>query len=300
MARMLGWRPADPERLANAKRMARFLETSTLPTHPESVDYMTRIPQWLLGRNTSVGSCGPTSVANFVLLVTTILAEWPLAFTDDEIIDLYSRVSGYDPATGANDNGVDMTELLSELVRNGIGFDKRNVKAIAYAALPDPHDVDMLWSASARFGGVLCGADLAQAQDQQTNAGLWDYVPRSGAWGGHAFLTSPRYSDKPGTTEDRTGLVTWAEPIDLTDAFYAKQNAETYVVILPWHLQDKGFLENTDLVTLAADFTTITGKPFPIKVPPKPVDPPVDPPVTQDATAMLTSIRDQINTFLDG
>lgn len=294
MTRMLGWRPADPERLASAKRMARFLETSTLPAHPVGVDYMARIPQWLLGRNQELGTCGPTSVANFVLLVTTLLAEWPLAFTDDEIVDLYTRVSGYNPKTGENDDGVDMTVMLSELVRNGIGFGERNVKALAYAALPDAHDLDLMWSAAARFGGVLCGADLAQAQDKQTDAGLWDYSPRSKPWGGHAFLTGPRYSDEPGTTADRTGLVTWAEPIDLTDAFYSKQNAETYIVILPWHLQDKTFLDNTDLATLAQDYTEITGKPFPIVVPQPPVDPapPVDPPAPADSDRLLAAAFD--------
>lgn len=292
MARKLGMRPADPARLANAKRMARFLETSTLPAHPAGVDYMARIPQWLMGRNGEIGSCGPTSVANLTLLVTTLLAEWPLAFTDDEIVEFYSRVSGYNPATGEGDNGVDMTVMLSELVRNGIGFGERNVKALAYAALPDPHDLDLMWAASARFGGVLCGADLAQAQDKQTDAGLWDYSPRSKPWGGHAFLTGPRYSDVPGTTADRTGLVTWAEPIDLTDAFYSQQNAETYIVILPWHLQDRTFLENTDLATLAKDFTEITGKPFPIDVPPPPVEPPVDPPTSADADRLLAAAFD--------
>jgi hypothetical protein len=301
MTRKLGMRPADPARLANARRMARFLDTSQLPSHPTGVDYMARVPQWLLGRNKEFGTCGPTYVANYILLVTTWLAEWPLAFTDEEILDFYKRSGNpdFDPNTGEGDNGVDMTVMLSELVHNGIGFGARNVKALAYAAI-DSHNTDLMWSAAARFGGLGWGSDLAQAQDKQTDARLWDYVARSRPWGGHATLSAPRYSDVSGTTADRTGLVTWAEVVDATDAFIGKQVAECYIVVLPWHLQDKTFLENTDLATLARDFTEITGKPFPVVVPqpvPEPVpEPPVDPPAPADADRKLAAAFDAWRT----
>lgn len=299
--RKVGLRPTDPERLAAAKRMGRFLLTSVLPTHPDSADYMAKIKKWILGGNDRFGTCGPTSVANFVLLVTSWLAAYGLEFTDDEVFDLYRRSGNpnFNPATGADDNGVDMTVMLTELVRGGIGFGDRNVKALAFAALPDSHDTEQLWGAAVRFGGVLWGADLAQAQDKQTTAGLWDYVARSRSWGGHAILAGPRFVDQPGTAADRTGLVTWAEPINATDTFIGKQVAEAYIVILPWHLQDKTFLANTDLATLAADYTEITGKPFPVVVPTPPVDPnpPVDPPPTPaDADRLLAAAFDDFTS----
>lgn len=301
----LGRRPADPQRLANARRMARFLDTSTVPAHPPAVDYMSRVPQWVLGSNDRFGTCGPTSVANYVLLVTTWLAGQGLVFTDEEIFDFYRRSGNpdFDPNTGAGDGGVDMTVMLSELVRGGIGFGDRNVKALAYAAI-DSHDTDKLWATAALFGGVLWGSDLSVAQEAQTEWGLWDYAPRAREWGGHATFSAPRYTDQPGTKTDRTGLVTWAQVVDATDGFIRHQVAECYLVVLPWHLGSKQFVENTDLATLAGDYEAITGRPFPTDIPtPEPTPEPAPTPTpgpAGDAVALLRDIRDRISGFLGG
>ena len=37
------------------------------------------------------------------------------------------------------------------------------------------------------FGASILAVDLDVAQQGQTDAGLWDYVARSGTWGGHAI-----------------------------------------------------------------------------------------------------------------
>lgn len=282
--RKLGMLSADPERLDNAKRMGRFLDTSTPPAHPAAVDYMSKIKTWILGSNDRYGTCGPTSVANFALLVSTWLGDAPVTFTDDEIFDLYRRSGNpkFDPKTGADDNGVDMTVMLSALVSGGIGFGKRNVKALAYAAIT-PTDTNKLWAAGSLFGGVLWGADLMQAQDAQIGKGLWDYVGRSRPWGGHAVFSAGSYVDRDGTVSDRTDLITWQQRISATDNFIVAQVKEAYVVLFPWHLANKRFVQNTDLATLAQDFTAITGKPFPAVVPPAPAPTPTPAPVPGNA-----------------
>jgi hypothetical protein len=114
--RKLGKRPTDPNR--PVLRMGAHLRSVAF-ARPSVVDYASKVKTWNLGRNDRFGSCGPTSAANFALLVSTVLAEAPVRFTDDEIFDLYRRSGNpdFDPATGADDNGVDMTVLLSELVR---------------------------------------------------------------------------------------------------------------------------------------------------------------------------------------
>lgn len=280
--RRLGKRAPDPTR--PVLDMGSHLMDVAFET-PAEIDYAGRVESWVLGRNYDFGTCGPVSVANFVKLVTTLLADAPVEFTDEEIFDLYRRSdnAGFDPELEwddprQEDNGVIMSVMLSELVKNGIGFGERNVKAVAFGSI-DPRDTDALWAAGALFGGVLWGADLDQAQDEQFVTGQpWDVEPYSPTWGGHAVLAAPRYSDQPGTLADRTGLVTWAELIDATNAFVERQVDEAYVVILPWHLGDRQFIEGLDLAAVAAEYEELTGRPFPAPLPaPEPEPAPVTP-----------------------
>jgi hypothetical protein len=241
-------------------RLGEYL-TGKLPDHPPTVDYFSRIPRWCLGRNTEFGTCGPTSFANLVLLVTTWLADSPFMPTDDDIIDLYRRSGNpdFDPVTGLGDNGVDMTVMLAEAVKNGIGGPD-GVKPLAFAAV-NGHDPEEVWAASSLFGATLWGCDLTEAQAQQQ---VWDTVPGDPVWGGHAIVAAGRYDDRAGTVKDRTGLVSWADPtFDATDTFIKDQVPERYVVIFDWHLKSRTFLNGINLTTLAADYTALTGRPFP-------------------------------------
>jgi hypothetical protein len=292
-ARRLGWKPKDPDR--DVLRLGDFL-TGVMPSHPASVDYFQRITSsggWLLGRNDEFGTCGPTSFANLLLLVSTWLADAPIKVTDDDIIDLYRRSGNpdFDPATGAGDNGVDMTVMLSAAIKGGIG---KNFP-LAFAAV-DSSDPSQEWAAGALFGGTLWGADLDVAQQHQTDVKLWDYVPGSGTWGGHAIMAAGRYTDAPGTTTDRTGLVTWQTPIDSTDTFITRQVRERYVVVFPWHLGSKQFQAGVNVPALAAAYTALTGKPFPQA--PTPTPPPAPTPTPPGPTPAPTPTGDPLDVQL--
>ncbi|MGH3779064.1 MAG: hypothetical protein ACRDRO_00165, partial [Pseudonocardiaceae bacterium] len=100
--RRLGWKPKASDR--DVLMLGKYL-TGVMPTHPPAVDYFGRITTsggWLLGRNDQFGTCGPTSFANLLLLVSTWLNDAPIKVTDDDIIDLYRRSGNphFDPATG--------------------------------------------------------------------------------------------------------------------------------------------------------------------------------------------------------
>lgn len=278
----LGRRPADQSR--PVLRLGAHLRAAAFTTPPK-VDYASHVDTWLLGQNDQYGTCGPTSVANLALLVSTVLTNSPVRFTDAEIRDLYRRAGNprFDGQTKnpdgsyVDDNGVDMTVMLAELVRGGIGFGERNVKAVAFGAL-NKFDPAETWAAAALFGGVLWGADLDESQSQQFDAGQpWNYTAGSPQWGGHAILAAPRYTDQAGTLADRTGLVTWAKLVDATDTFITRQVPEAYAVIFPWHLRDAGFLAGIDLAGVGAEFTALTGRPFPAAPAPQPAPAPGGP-----------------------
>lgn len=275
MAGQLGLRPTDKTR--PVLRMGAHLRAAAFQA-PASIDYAVKIDRWIVGANDRFGTCGPVSVANFALLVSTVLGNAPFRATDDEVFDLYRRSGNpnFDGQTRnpdgsyVDDNGVDMTVMLSELVKGGIGEGSRNVKALAFGRL-DAYSTAEMWAAAAVFGGGLIGADLDRAQGDQFDAGTpWDYASGSPDWGGHAMLAASRYTDAAGTLADRTSLVTWGQLTDCTDAFICRQVPEVYAVIWPWHLKDAGFLAGVDMAGVAAEFEVLTGRPFPAQVPVSP------------------------------
>jgi len=229
--------------------------------------------------------CGPTSLANYTRLVTKGLTGTERVETIDTVYDLYRRSGNpnFDPRTGDDDNGVDMAVMLDAAIKGGFG----GTKVLAHATA-DPANPDEMWAAVEIFGGVLLGVDLKVAQQAQTDQGLWDYK-QSSEWGGHAILAG-RYADKTGTLADRSGVITWARVVDMTDQFMARQLGEVHVVILEGHLGSKAFIEGVDLAALAADYKALTGRTFPAPQPtpqpptPAPSPTPTPVPVRPDAS----------------
>jgi hypothetical protein len=272
--RRLGRRPPTNK---PALRLAPLL-TGVIPAAPPSADHFSAIAHWILGGNDRYGDCGPVSVANQRLLVTSYLAGAPHVVTQDEIFDLYRRSGNpnFDPATGAGDDGVDMQTMLEALIADGIG----GTKALAFAKVNVTNEQE--WQAAiAIFGSLLFGVTLETAQSTGT---LWDYHI-SRIWGGHAIVCGRyRENDAPGTDEpDRTGVVSWAEVIDMTDAFIDHQLDEAWVVIWPETLGTTQFQQGIDLATLAADYTALTDRPFPVQPGPEPS------PATDAADATLAA-----------
>ena len=233
-------------------------------TIPSSGNHISGVPAWNLGGNDRFGTCGPTSVANYITMAYWGLLQQDVTVTDDAIFALY-RAAGnpdFDPTTGADDNGVDMITLLKAATDVGLevtsqGGSTAVIKPIAFGQLPD--DINAIRIATAIFGGVILGFSLDTAQQAQTSQGFWDYVP-SGSWGGHAVMGASYTSDLGGPDES---VISWAEPIGMTDSFVSHQLTQAFAVILPIHLAHKPFLDGVDLKALAADYQELTGNTFP-------------------------------------
>src|SRR5438552_1440553 len=87
--------------------------TGGIPPHPPTADHFGKL-QFGLYQNDRFGDCGPTSVANLVRLVTGGLLVTEVQPSLNDVFDLYGRSGNpnFDPATGADDNGVVMQTML--------------------------------------------------------------------------------------------------------------------------------------------------------------------------------------------
>lgn len=238
------WRPA--------LELSRYL-TGTVPEHPVTCDHIGSNEFGLYG-NDRFGVCGPTSVANLVRLITAGLLGQEIQPSQDDVFDLYRRSGNpdFDPATGADDNGVDMQVMLDALLAGGIG----GVKPVAFAKLAVSRAPE-LTAATSIFGGTLWGTVLQTAQQAQTSSTppRWDYH-RSPLWGGHAVMNG---AYEPRTLED---IITWGKRVETTAAFRRYQLQQAWVVIWPWNLDHPAFQAGVDLAALRADYTELTGRAF--------------------------------------
>jgi hypothetical protein len=275
-ARKLGVRPADPARLANTLT---FRLTGVIP-HPLVADHLALVSRWMLGANDRFGTCGPTSIANYVVLLWKYLLGTDITVSDAAVIKLYmaSGNPDFNPVTDAGDNGVDMTVMLSALMTVGIDITHadgtvENVRPIVFGKVPT--DADDLRAVTSVFGAAILAADLEVAQQAQTDGGLWDYQP-SPDWGGHAFMAGKYTSSAAPHTADLTDI-TWAMPVGASDTFIGHQVQEGYAVVFRPLWDHPVFQSGVDQAALAADFTQVTGKPFtpPDPAPPTPAPPPV-------------------------
>ena len=249
--------------------------TGVVPTVPAAEDYLARLDNWKMLGNDRYGDCVAVTWANVRRLVSSVIgadSEYPSL---EQVIKFYETQN---PGFPAEDNGMDIQTALETLVRDG-GPD--GVKAVAFAKVDHTNDAEVN-AAIAIFGSVWTGVTVTQANQEQFAAGeAWDYDPNSPVEGGHSVITG-------GYDPKSRDFITWAAETRFTEAFWAHQVEEAWIVIWPEHLGQASFLAGVDLAALAADYEALTGKTAPFGPNPAPnpaPEPPVDPETALEALA---------------
>jgi hypothetical protein len=252
------------------------------------VDFMSRVGQWDMLGNDTIGDCGPISVANSIRAAGAYGDGTSHRFTLPEVLDLYSRTSGYDPVSGANDNGVVLQELLSEVRKSGIGG--FNVLAFAEVAVADLGEVK---AAIDLFGHVLIGANLPVDASHQLDAGQ-PWTPTSGkngipgSWGGHAIYVGQYDAD--GLT-----CATWGQTQRMTWDWWRRFVGESWVLVPQGEWFNSAGVTPTglDLHGLGEELARLTGSPNPFPGSPVPVAPaPMEPAPVDPATVVVADAVD--------
>ena len=234
-------------------KLSKYLESPLVtapPPPPEKVwrEYKVPSDQWGMFGNDTIGDCTCACIAHMLMLVTAHTGTM-IVPSESDVITAYSAVSGYDPSTGANDNGAAITDVLNYWQTNGIS----GHKILGWAEI-DYTNIDQIKQAIWLFGGVDLGVNIAQAAMEQFSAGQsWEVVPDDGGIeGGHSI---PNF----GYGSDGTNCITWAQRQAMSWVWFAKYVEEAYAVITQdWIVQatqetPSGF----DLATLQTDLAYI-------------------------------------------
>lgn len=229
-------------------QLAKYL-TSALPLPPATCDWTTKVTSWPMMMNDQLGDCTCAAAGHLIELWTANSGSL-IVPTDQQIVAAYEAITGYNPATGANDNGAVETDVLNYWRQNNIG----GYGIVGYAAL-EPHNHQHVMDAVYLFGGCYIGVSLPTSAQNQT---VWSVPPGGavgdgapGSWGGHAV---------PIVAYDQRGLtcITWGAPLTMTWQFWDTYCEESYAILSNnWFNGQNKAPNGFDLATLQADLSQV-------------------------------------------
>lgn len=264
-----GLRPNDPFQ-------PRLLLRSTgavrqVPDHPLAADLLAGVGLGM-DLNDVAGTCVATGFDNFRRTATRLLTGTAVEASELDIVRWYrTQNPQFDPAGSADDvgpgsqadQGMVIQDFLAWLVRNGL--------ILGFAAISVGDD-EMLKAAAYLAMGPINGLTLTEAQvGPQFDAGTWDETGGREV-GGHCVPTGA-YGASALAEED---AASWKKRVHMTSRFLDARRDEAWAVILDEHVDHPGFRAGFDLAAFASAFEGITGRPFPVAVPPGPT--PAGPP----------------------
>jgi hypothetical protein len=211
--------------------------TAALPAPPASLDLTTKLKAaWGMMENEQVGDCTCAAAGHLMMEWTANSKSKIFTASDKQIIAAYSAITGYNPKTGANDNGAQEIDVLNYWRQTGIA----GHKITAFIAL-EPSNTTHIKDGTWIFGGCYIGLALPKsAQAQTSNKQIWSVPPGGtggdgapGSWGGHAV---------PVVAYDARSLtvVTWGALQTMTWGFWAAYCDEAYAILSPDFLAQKG------------------------------------------------------------
>jgi len=232
----------DPRTLKLAHYLMPF------PSPPTSINWGTKVPNWPMYGNDTLGDC-VCAAAGHLEQLWTADASTEVTLPLSDIITMYEQVGGYVPDQPNTDNGCDMLTALKWWKTTGLAGHK--IEAFV-SVVYDKYN--MVKSTIQLLGGVYIGLALPVCVQDATS---WE-VPASfdgdgapGSWGGHCV---------PAVAYDAEALtvVTWGSTLRMSWRFLAAYADEAYAVLSPDWIEKTGLSPNAfNLTQLQADLARL-------------------------------------------
>lgn len=223
------YRKNPPKRPVTGLRFADILKAAgPLPPLPDEINWSSGITDWGIDGNDDAGDCVEANAAHVDLLCSTAAGS-PVSITADQVIAAYTAATGYNPTTGANDNGTDIATFLAQW--QSPGYFGSQISGFAQV---DPTNLDHFKRAIAELGFLVLGVRLPKSAEDQFAAGQpWTPNPFGFIVGGHCV---PAISYGSGGFQ----VVTWGklQPVDW--GFIAPHVDEAYACVNPLFLRASG------------------------------------------------------------
>ena len=164
-------------------QLSDYLENVPAPPSKVYWEYKVKEP-WQMEGNDTVGDCTIACIAHMIMLATAHTGTMVVP-TTEEVLAVYSAITGYDPSDPSTDTGANIADVLNYWQKTGITIGGAVHKIVAWAQIDQTNRTEVeqaLWL----FGGVDLGIEVYQSMMDQTNAGqAWDN-PSGSDLGGHS------------------------------------------------------------------------------------------------------------------
>jgi hypothetical protein len=176
--------------------------------------------------NDGAGNCVFAGPGHMVNMIGQQVGRSDLVVTKGMAIGAYTKYAGYDPFTGANDNGYVIRTMLGNWQRDGM----YGTKALAYALVDSSNEDEVAlanWLGMGTIGGYALPI-ASQGQSDEQGRPEWS-VPEGGfppgkgpgTWGGHCIYQRGQ----------RNGN-TWGESVIWTQAWDRECCDELWLVVV--------------------------------------------------------------------
>jgi len=227
---------------------------ATLPTIPNSWNWGSKISNWPMMMNDTIGDCTCAAAGHIVELDTTLNGT-PDVPTDAQVLSMYESVSGYNPSNPSSDVGADLITCMKYLQNTGLS----GQKLYAYASV-SPTNMAHVKAATYLFSSLYIGVQLPITAQNQSGAGqTWTVAPdfatnadaQPNSWGGHCIPIV-------GFCSTHLDIVTWGELQYMSWNFLRKYCDEMYALLSQMWI-GKATPGLLNLSQLDADLSLITG-----------------------------------------
>lgn len=239
----------------DARTLAFERYTSRLPNPPRSVSPLDRFQHFGWGTlgNDQYGDCVWAGAAHETMLWTTEAGKLA-RFDDVHVLADYAKVTGFDPRTGANDNGTVVLDALNYRRKVGVHDASGTAHKIGAYAKVDASNTVHLKAAVWLFDAVGIGFEVPDyAEDQFALGQIWHI----GGQDPNAPIVGGHYVPVVGYDSGGLWLVTWGELHRMTWQFFRKYTDEAYALLSPDMLRAGKSPDGFDLATLNADLAAL-------------------------------------------
>ena len=224
--------------------------TAPLPKVPKNFGHETLVSNFPMFGNDQYGDC-VWAGAGHEHQIWVAEGKSTSIFTDKNILDAYSAVTGFNPNDPNTDQGTDMQAAASYRRKTGITDANGGTHRIdAYLALT-PGNIAEHLQALYLFGAVGIGLNFPDSAMAQFDKGRpWSIVARSHIEGGHYVPLVARRNNK-------LECVTWGRIQPMTDSFFKRYNDESIVYLSEEILSSGKSPEGFDLQQLIEDMKSL-------------------------------------------
>lgn len=237
-----------PAPIEQCARLDKHLAAAKLPTPPKELNWVSKLAiTWGMMLNDRLGDCTCAAVGHAIQVMTALAGGRPVTVSDGHVLRMYEAVSGYNPRTGANDNGAVEATVLLRWRRHGLS----GHKITAYGRV-DHTNLVAVKQTIALFGFAYIGTMVPKAWELEPH--VWG-VPKGKAAGrivgGHAVILV-------GWDETGFWLISWGQIFKMTFAAFEKYVDEVWGVLSPdWIEKDQLAPSGLNVAALLADLQAL-------------------------------------------